>query len=73
MCESRGVSVSGEMFCSGQPTVFFDAAHKRGDKLATRADLLQTIACDDRIAGIIIHIRVRCINPCTPTGAIPAR
>jgi len=44
MCESEAVFPCPGNVLQWQPT-FFDAAHKRGDNSATRADLLQTIAC----------------------------
>src|SRR6266850_275345 len=66
----RGVAVTGKMFCSGEPAVFFDAAHERGDKLGdARGIFAKRSRVDDRIAGIVIHIRIRSVNPMHADGA----
>src|SRR6266852_5733850 len=57
------VAGPGKMFCSGE-RVFFDAAHEGGDKLGdARGIFAKRSRIDDGIAGVVIHIRVRRINP----------
>src|SRR5439155_21129007 len=65
-----GVAVSGEMFSGCQSAIFADAANKLAHKLR---DALRIFAegsrVDNRIAGIVVYIRVGSIDPMNADGA----
>ena len=64
------IAVPREMLCRGQPAVVFDAFHKRRNKFCDALGILsERPRVDDRISGVIVHIRIRRVNPMHTGGA----
>src|SRR6266446_9287351 len=65
-----GVAVSGKMFGGGQAAILADAANKLAYKLRDALRILpERSRVDDRIAGIVVYVRVRRIDPMNADGA----
>ncbi len=66
----RRIAVTREMLRRRQAAVFFDAAHKLADIFRNLLRIFAKRArVDDRIAGIVVDVRNRCVNPLHADGA----
>ena len=66
----RCVSVSREMLRRGEAAVFFHATHESGDEFCNALVIFaKRASIDDGIAGIIVHIGNRRVNPVNADGA----
>ena len=65
-----GVAVPGKMFSGSQAAVFFHAAHEGCDEFGDALRIFAERArIDDRIAGIIVDVGNRRVNPVNADGA----
>ena len=65
-----GVAVAGEMLGGGEAAVFFHAAHESGDEFGDALGIFaERAGIDDGIAGIIVHVGNRRVNPVNADGA----
>src|SRR5579862_56464 len=64
------IAVAGEMLCSRERTIFFDATNELRREIGHSVRLLaKRTDIDDWVRGVVIHICVGCKYPVDPGGA----